>query len=469
MRVLLLFPPRVGIVRPSLPKSVEEEMQILPPLGILSIGTYLRKKTNHRVFCHDSLIEKAGFNEIRRLVKDLAPDIVGISAVTYMAYSVKRVSEIVKEINRNIHVCVGGPHLSLYPKETLLWKSVDSVVIGDGEFPFSEICDLLEGKKDINKIPGVYTKDGKKNDFQPHFEPDLDKLPIIDRTILPYKKYFSVFIDKPVTSLITSRGCPYRCIFCQLGKRKIQVRSIKNVIQEVKNCLNLGVKEIEIYDDTFNILPQRVIDFSKEILKEKMKFTWSFRGRVNAITPPLIKIAKKAGCVRILYGVESGSQKILNKLQKDITLKQIKNAFALTTKSKIETLAYFMVGSPGEGKEEIEETIKFAKEINPDYVTFSITTPWPGTQMYLDGLNIGLFKEDFWRNFAKNPKPNFSPRFWTKTLKKGEIFRLRRKALKDFYFRPKYILKRVLGVRSLLDLKIKLKAAMGLFTDIFKK
>ena len=207
--------------------------------------------------------------------------------------------------------------------------------------------------------------------------------------------------------MFTSRGCPFQCLFCDrphLGK-VFRARSAKNVVDEMEECQKMGIKEIFIYDDTFGVNRQRVLDICSEIQKRKLTITWDVRTRVDTVDEEMLKAMKNANCQRIHYGVEAGAQKILNILKKGITLKQIEKAFRMTKGIGVETVGYFMIGSPNETRKDILETIKLAKKLNPDFVHISITTPFPATGLYYLGLEKKYFPMTIGRNLPKIPKP----------------------------------------------------------------
>jgi radical SAM superfamily enzyme YgiQ (UPF0313 family) len=362
---------------------------------------------------------------------------------------------------------LGGPHVNIYPQETMQIKEIDFLILGEGEEPLRDLLDNINQIEKLHEIKGIVFKDGDKvvNTGPRELIKNLDAIPFPARELLPYKKYFSVISSKfPVTTMFTSRGCPYQCLFCDrphLGK-VFRARSAQNVVDEMKECQNLGIKEIFIYDDTFGVDRQRVIDICKKITEQGLNVGWDVRTRVDTVDEEVLLYMKKAGCQRIHYGVEAGTQKILNVLRKGITLEQAERAFKMTKKIGIATLGYFMIGSPGETKEDILQTIKFINKVDPDFVHISTTTPFPATDLYRLGLEKGILPKDFWREFALNPTSNFKPCAWEENLTKEELSQLLKRAYLSFYFRPKYIFKKVCQVKSWLELKNKAKAALNI-------
>jgi len=315
------------------------------------------------------------------------------------------------------------------------------------------------------KTPGLLFKDDGRvthTGFRPLIE-NLDKLPFPARHLTPYKKYSSLLAKRnPVTTIFTSRGCPFKCSFCarpHLGK-KFRVQSAQRVVDELEECTKMGIHEFLFYDDTFTVNKQRVMDICQEIVRRKLKIGWDIRTRVDTIDEEMVKQLKKAGCQGIHYGVEAGTEKVLKVLNKNITLKQAKEAFNFTRKHKVPILAYFMIGNPTETKEDIYETFRVARSLNPDYVHMTILTPFPGTEIYLEGLKKGIIKKDYWKEFARNPSPSFRAPHWGEVFTRDELRDLLVKGYKGFYMRLPYILKRIGTLKSFGELKRKAAAAL---------
>jgi anaerobic magnesium-protoporphyrin IX monomethyl ester cyclase len=405
-------------------------------------------------------------DEFKKRISAINPDVVGITVMTFTLVDVLKTVEMVraaeKNINKKIFIVLGGPHAHLYPKETVALNGIDFVIKGEGEVPFLSLLEALEGRGNLSQIRGLVYKNGKEIIDNPvsDFIEDLDKLPYPERKLLPVEKYNSILGGgHVVTTMFTSRGCPFQCAFCDrphLGKR-FRMRSPKNVVDEMEECLKLGIEEILIYDDTFTVNKQRALDICGEIIKRGLKFVWDIRARVDTIDEETLAALKKAGCQRIHFGVESGTEKILRALNKGITLNQIEKAFRLARAKGIDTLAYFMIGAPTETREDIYQTIKFAKKIKPDYVHITILTPYPATIIYRQALEQGVIKSDYWREFALHPENGTTTQYWEKELNREELFDLLNKFYKEFYGRPSYILRQFLKIRSLRDFIKKVK------------
>jgi len=466
MKVLLINPPSSNLILTNLPEAIAQE-DTMPPLGLMYLAAYLEKHTSHQVKILDCLIEKIDFRQLKERIEQEKPDLVGITTLTFTLIDVLKTAKITKQIDQNIKIVLGGPHVNIYPQETLNFPEVDFLVLGEGEEPIKDLLDNLNQTENLYKLKGIAFKDGDKiiNPGPRELIQDLDSLPFPARHLVPNQKYSSVLSENnPVTTMFSSRGCPFRCLFCNrahLGK-VFRARSAKNVVDEMEECKKMGIGEIFIYDDTFTIDRQRILDVCSEIKKRNLAINWDIRARVDTVDQETLKKMKKAGCQRIHYGVEAGTQKILNVLRKGITLEQAETAFSLSKKIGIQTLAYFMIGSPRETKKDILQTIKFAKKLKPDFVCFSLTTPYPLTDLYSLGLNEKILPYDYWQEFAQNPQPDFVPLVWEEKLSREELLSLFKKAYHSFYLRPSYIFKKILQLRSTKELLTKAKAALNI-------
>jgi radical SAM superfamily enzyme YgiQ (UPF0313 family) len=447
-RVLLINPPYpYQLVTTT--RDVHEAMERKPPLGILSIASYLRTDPQLDVRCLDMQSDGVSEEGLVSLIRESRPDVVGISVVSFKLSSAYRITQAVKAAGPLTHVCWGGPHLSIYPKESLHLSGVDSIILGDGEVPFMKLCAGLRAGKGAGGIEGIYTlaNEPGEGQFRDYVHADLDALPAPDITLLPYQKYRAFLTNDLMSTAITSRGCPHRCIFCKLDVSRIRLLSIEKVVSLVESYLALGVKEIEFYDETFNINTKRVAQFASEIIRRKLRFKWSFRGRVDAVDLDMLRLAKKAGCQRIQYGVEAGTDRVLTVLRKGISVAQVRRCFELTNKAGIDTVAYFILGNPTETMDEMRQTVRLAREVAPTYIEFSIFNISPGTESYRMALEQGVIDRDYWREFAADPRRQMPILTWTRDHAYEKLDAFRKEALKSFYMRPGYILKRILRVR----------------------
>ncbi|MFC1668660.1 B12-binding domain-containing radical SAM protein, partial [Chlamydiota bacterium] len=417
MKVLLINPPSENEIIGNNPQIIEEERGFNPPLGLLYIAAYLEKWSDHEVVVIDAQVENLSYENLAFKVKEINPDVVGITAMTLTLVDVLETVNCIKYFDKNITVVLGGPHVHLFPEETISFENVDFLVLGEGEKTFKELLENISCKEKLKKVKGLVFKDHGQNINTgfPELIYDLDEIPFPARHLVPYKKYNSLLAQGSVaTTIFTSRGCPFNCSFCarpHLGNM-FRAQSYTRVVDEIENCINMGIKDFLFYDDTFTIDKKRVINICKEIIKRKLDIRWDIRARVDTITEEMLKCLKEANCQGIHYGVEAGTEEMLKVLKKGITLKKVDEIFTLTRKYNIPILAYFMIGNPGETLEDMHETFTVMKKLRPDYVHITILTPFPGTEIYNHALEKGIYQEDYWREFSRNPQSNFEPPYW---------------------------------------------------------
>lgn len=467
-KILLLYPPVINQVRNINISAFDKTIGCYPPLGLFYIATYLKTFSNYEVEILDCFAEKLDFEEIKAKIRTTKPDIVGISAMTHFWVDVVEISRIAKELFPNIKVVVGGPHATIYPISTVKNKYIDYAISGEAEFSFKKLLDAISdnwAEEDISKITGVATKlhleRGKTNaDIEHQRIENLNEIPFPDHNLIDNRKYLSVFAKKGTfTTLMTSRGCPFNCIFCDRLGKEFRAVNADNVIKEIKGCIQLGITNFFLHDDTFTVDKERVKKICEAIKREHLVIKWEARARVDCIDYELLKQMKQAGLSRISFGVESGNEKILTNLRKDISLNRVREAFRWCRELRITTLADFMLGSPGENLEEIDDTLKLVKQIKPDYVQFSITCPYPATPLYKKLLSEGRIKTDVWLEFAENPDINFVPPIASEYFDRKKLEELVTRAYRRAYFNSSFIIKELKKIKSLKMLFSRIKYA----------
>ncbi|MDD5136354.1 MAG: radical SAM protein [Candidatus Omnitrophica bacterium] len=472
MKIALVYPPFLNSIQTTVPDFVNDNEGFFQPLGILYLASYLKE---HEKGCDilvvDAVAEGLNHLQVGQRLADFSPDVVGISCWTFSLIDSIKVAGEAKARVPKAHVCLGGPHATIYPEETASFKDVDFVITGDGERPFAELIRQLSGKRDFNLVPNLYHKTGgavKKSPLA-HVERDLDGLPFPDRKLVSMKNYHSI-IDKGeiITTMITSRGCPFQCRFCLQQNTGWRYREIPGIIEEMRQCIDSGIKNFFIFDETFTVNKKRILDLCDEIIRRKMRINWSCRSRVDTIDGEIMDRMKAAGCSRISFGVESASDEVLKQLNKKISIARAKETFRTAKSKKLITLADFMIGCPGEDRKATSDTVKLALELDPDYVQFTLFTLFPATELYEEALAKGIVKTDVWLGYARQPGADFKPPIWN-IYNEDEARELVVGAYKKFYLRISYIFKRLIKTGSADELGKYVRAGLGLIKALFDR
>jgi radical SAM superfamily enzyme YgiQ (UPF0313 family) len=472
MRVLLINPPAFHELAGHTPSKVESNRGFLPPLGILSVAGYLAQYTDHAVEVLDTQPPGWTYEQVAEEIARREFDIAGISTMTFTLIDAIRTCQIIRRVKPQAKIVLGGPHTHLYPEETLRHDCVDFIIQGEGEVAFTAFLDHFRDKARWPQIRGLAYRDDEgrvvNGGIAAAIE-DLDRLAFPARHLIDNSRYYSLLGKADsVTTMFTSRGCPFRCTFCDRPGSPIlsgfRWRSASNIADEMELCVNMGIKEALIYDDTFSVRKDRVHQLCDEILARKLKFRWDVRAHVNTIDRDLLRHMREAGCDRIHFGVESGNDRMLKVIRKNTTVERVKTAFRLAHEVGIETLAYFMIGQQTETRADIQDSIDLARQLRPRYVNFAIFTPLPGTAIYAEGLERGLIKKDVWREFANNPTADFVLPVWEEQFTRDELYAILVRCMRDFYMRPGYILRQLLSVRSVGEFARKAAAGLGILT-----
>jgi radical SAM superfamily enzyme YgiQ (UPF0313 family) len=459
---------KVALVRcPSSQEGLRETSLSQHPINLLYLAAYLNRH-GHKVRLFDYEVEHFGIEKI----VSFNPDFVGITAMTPL---VKTASEIAEKIKERIKpsVVIGGNHVTALPKETLEeFPAFDIGVVGEGEETIEEIC---EGKE-LKRIRGIVYRDGEEiiiNERRAPIE-NLDSLPFPLRNLLDIGKYtgastpgFSREFLK-ITEVYINRGCNWGlCTFCasMVTHCKFRMRSIDNVVSELEECIQkYGINHFTIDDDTLTTSKERTLEFCDKI--KVLKVTWDCDSRVT-IDKEMIRAMKDSGCKKIAFGVESGSQRILQMIKKGITVQQIKDAFGWCREVGMATSAFFMIGAhPEETYEDIEKTRQLIGKIQPDFIIPAIAVPYPGTELRKQLLARDLILSNDWSRYAFY---GTLPVWRTVNFSPEELVKIQQDLVRNFYMKPSYIVRKLLRIRSLGEARYWLKAFTGVKKTIFKK
>ncbi len=420
MKLLLINPLFTGIYGNFAPAA---KVGVLwPPLGLAYLASNIQG--------HDIRILDLEVNsDLAGTLKNFNPDIVGISFTTPLYNQARELFKYVKKFNPNIWTLAGGPHPTTLPNSVISDPCIDTVIVGEGEIAINKF--LKKPKKGILKREPLIN--------------NLDKIKFPARELLENKKYLWSVPKKgimPMTSFISSRGCPFMCTFCSqhvIFGRKIRYRSIKNIIEEIRIIKEkFKINHLSILDDTLGVDKKRTYELCNEIIKEKLDITFEGYTRVDIITKNLLEKLKKAGLNRLSFGVESGDQKILNATKKGITLEQIKKAYLIANKVDIETRMSVIFGLPFETKKTIKKTINFMKSLKCDQAYVNIGTPFPGTEYYEQAKRgfggIKLLTDD-WKEYRRWGNSVID----VNDLTAKDLIKWQKKAILKFYLRPRQI------------------------------
>lgn len=475
MKVLLINPPVRTMIRTILPEGVEKNRGFSPPLGLLYIAAALRARGLADVCVLDAQAENLDPEQMRRRIENLRPDLAGIAAMTFTLPDVLDCASAIKDLFPHVPVVLGGPHAGLYPRITLQnHHKIDFVLQGEAENSFCLLVQALREHGPLNAIPGLaYRCNGEiiENDRGPVLE-DLDSLPFPARDLLNADLYTSVLSGASrVTTMITGRGCPYRCTFCYRSSDDMtyRARSASNVVAEMHDCLEMGIEEIFFYDDTFNLNRNRVADICRELIRCGSPVGWDARCRVDLLDAELLNLMKRAGCRRLHLGVETGTPEQMKLCRKGIRLDQAREAFYLARQIGIDTLAYFMLGFPGETEEEMTRTIRFALSLPTRYTQFAVTMPFPGTELYESEKIQNPVGWDPWRRFAEDPHPDFCPPRAHGPVEDQRLRSIIREAYLSYYRRPSYLVQSLAGIRSWQELIQKGRVGMQILFGLRKE
>lgn len=442
-----------------------------PPLSLILVGTVL-KKSGLEVDLLDAAAEQVDLEGLKQRIKNYDFVIMLTSTMTLNEDAMLLAS--LKRANEKLKTIVFGGHVTAEPKSSLERSGIDIVVRREAEYIIRDLLLSFKNNVDWERTPGIsFIKNNQyvENEDYPLIE-NLDDLPIPDRSMLSKDiHYYNPIVKRmPYTTMFTTRGCPGMCTFCSsplFYGRRIRSMSAKRVLEEIREVVKLGYKEIFFRDEIFTAFKSRVMEICETIIKEKIDVTWICSSRINTIDKEMMILMKKAGCHMIRFGVESGVQQLLDNVQKGIKVDNTREVFKLAHEVGMDTHAHMMIGIPGETRATIEETIKFILEIDPTIVTFGILTPYPGTELFLKlREHHPEFGDGTAMDLSKLHTHAFYNEFFTE-LSAEDLQKYIRKVYRKFYLRPQYIWKWLRKIKSLDEFKRIILAATNVFGFIY--
>lgn len=464
LKVALVYPPYGPVKNEPGIKTVKENYGIFPSLSLLYVAGIL-ERAGARVLFIDAHAEGLSLEDTVARLNAFGPSYIGYTLTTYLFFqSMDWIAAIREKVA--VPTIVGGVHLSIYPRETLAYPAIDYAVTGEAERALPELLSALTRGAELRGVRGVAYKrpDGRVVVTPNAADVDVDAAPFPARHLLDNSLYYSFISQyKNFSCFITSRGCPYKCIFCEQGSKPFRGRSPKNVVDELEIChKELGIRELDFFDSSFTIRKDRVIAICDEIQRRKLDIVWAARTRVDCITDDVLASMRAAGCNRIYYGIESGNREILATLKKSTSLEMYQDVIARTRDHGIATFGYFMVGNPYEDQATIRQTIRLALKLDLDYAQFSKVTPMPATELYT--LLLQETGRDYWREHIERGSDEPIPRPHC-DLSDAEIQAATRLAYLRFYYRPTYVLRALKRLKSREELVRSVRTAMQMILE----
>ena len=450
-KVLLLNPPgSKKYFRDYYCPCVSKAKYYYHPLDLVYLSGTLNK--DFQVSVIDAIAQNLSIQTTQQKIKDINPDYVIflVSSPSYEEDS-QFFTDLKKRLPTTEFIGTGDVYREYKEKSFKLHDFLDTILL---DFSTPDILTYLTNKTNGKVIDNIIYKQGKKiiNGGEKHGN-GVYHVPIPRWDLFPLKAYQFPFSRRGTyATIITDFGCPFHCLFCPMGTMGFKLRDLDTVIAEIKLLKSLGVNELFIRDQTFGVNKKRSFELCQRIIDEKLDISWTCFSRVDVMTKELLQMIKRAGCHTVMYGVESGSDKILKQYNKLTNIKQITKAIKLTKTMGLRTVGTFIIGLPGETKHTIHKTILFAQKLKLDFASFNIATPRFSTHLRNDLLAKGLIDQ----------KQINQEQQQINELSEKEIFSLEKMAIKSFYLRPNYIIHRLLAIRTWYEAREQIKEGWSL-------
>lgn len=426
--------PDVVLVRGPAPRS---GLPPVPPLGLLYVAGAL-EAAGRRVAIVDAMAENLDANAFRQRVRRLGAPVVGLSGMTPMRAHIAATVGLLRDLTERI--VLGGVHATRFSHTALdEFPDVDALVVGEGEIPTPALIDWWDGGASGPPPAGVRVRGQQFVEAPP--PQDLDALPRPARHLVRTDAYGYLFQTRgPITTFISSRGCPFRCTFCDktISGSPWRARSAEDVVDELEEVVGrFGVRYACIFDDNFTLRRSRVEAICEELIRRRIDLHWKCEARVDGVTPDLCQLMKQAGCRTIAFGIESGNQESLDFLRKDQDLGKMRSAISSARTAGIETVGYVLVGIPGETPATTLRTLDFVLDTEMDFIQFSTLSPFPGTDLYELAQREGWFVESSVTNpvDAEERRATLLPPGWSE----ADLDRTLRQLYGGFYLRPRWL------------------------------
>lgn len=471
MKIWLINPPETVQNQRSMRSVVQNLYYNSPPLGLAYLAAYMEQK-GHQLTITDCPVENVSPDDLVAQAKKIEPDLIGFTSTTTHFFSAIAAAKVLRNEQRDVPICIGGPHFNANPELLLEHDFFDFGVRGEGELTFDEAVRNLEQGKKIFDVPGVISAQSGELKYASPREriKDLDSLPFPARHLLPLDKYRAMPNDQyrlPKASAVTSRGCPFHCSFCDKSTFGdfYKKMSAERIVEEMHLLHDqYGIRDIAFVDSLFAPAQKWLVAFLDAFEKNRPDVSWTCSGRANVYDEALLKRMKAAGCWRIRIAIESGNQEILDRIDKGISKEEFKRTVRLADAAGLQVKVFFMIGHLGETPETIAESVELAKSVPIKDITVQINTPLKGTRQYEEVSKYGkLMTEDLSRyNF-------FQPVFVPNGFTSQQLFRELQKFYRSFYLSPAVVWRHIKAIRKFSDVIKYFRAAPLVVNLLFRK
>ena len=457
-RVLLIYPYSDEAVTMERKGEVNEAFGTYAPLGLLYIAAFLRKHFagNVDVRVVDCQLGRWDEERVAAILREYRPTIVGLSTMTPMLRGVLKILRATRKHDPNIVTVLGGPHVTSFRNHTLCHPEIDFAIAGYGELSTALLIEQLMGGRRFRSVPGLIYREGADVKINPVDDAAvaIDAFPFPDRSLIDLRSYrCPVGVQNVMATVMSSRGCPYPCTFCNSPDKIHRERSIENVIDELRELEKLGTSEVFFFDDLFALRAERILGFCESLAKSGLRTRWAMKARIHTMTRELAREMRKAGCERVHFGIEADTDEMLRTLKKGVTVAQIRDSAGWCYEAGIKTVGSFMINLPGDTPGAILRRFEFVNSLKLDYCQYAILVAYNHSEIFEEGVRRGDWPGDLWLRYAADPAPDFVAPILDNGISREELDRLLSLGMRRFYFRPSYMVQRLRRVESWAELR----------------